>query len=35
MAHEASREVNECLGVLETCRHPGRHRVPAHAAVGA
>ena len=30
MAHEASREVSECLRVLETCWHPGRHRVPAH-----
>jgi hypothetical protein len=35
MAHESPREVNEFLRVLETCRHPGRHRVPSRAAVGA
>ena len=35
MSHEAPREVNEFLRVLETCRHPGRHRVPSHAAMGA
>jgi hypothetical protein len=35
MAHEALREVNKFLRVLETCRHPGCHRVPSHVAVGA